>query len=142
MALISPDTTFWAKTDVRFRLRGEPENAAMARELTDATISAWTLSTLVPDAKLIVDELFTNALQAAPHADLVLCVSHDGTAVQLGVWDPSPLLPVAKHPDPSGTSGRGLTIVTALADTCGCFLVGTPPGKVVWARMKIDQESR
>lgn len=36
----------------------------MARELTDVTLSSWALPYLVPDTKLVVDELFTNALRA------------------------------------------------------------------------------
>lgn len=136
MSLTTPDTTFWAKSDTRFRLRGEPENVVMTRELTDVTLTSWALPHLIPDAKLIVAELFTNALRVARHLDLFLCLSREDETVCLGVWDPSPLMPVMGRCDPSKTSGRGLSIVAALTDTHGCHSVGTPPGKVVWARMK------
>jgi anti-sigma regulatory factor (Ser/Thr protein kinase) len=125
------------KTSVRFTLCAEPENVQAARELTDVTILHWGLRPLLENARLIVSELFTNAVRAARSADLYLLLTHEHTAIRLGVWDPSPDLPVMVACDPRDESGRGLHIVAALSDDHGCHRVDDPPGKVVWAALHI-----
>jgi anti-sigma regulatory factor (Ser/Thr protein kinase) len=125
------------KMSAKFTLCAEPENVKMARELTEVTILSWSLRYLLENARLISSELFTNALRAARSTDLYLLLAHEVTAIRLGVWDPSPNLPVMGLCDPREESGRGLHIVATLADDHGCYRVENPPGKVVWATLNI-----
>ncbi|MBC6459723.1 ATP-binding protein [Actinomadura sp. HBU206391] len=109
----------------------------MARELTEVTLLHWALPHLLADARLIVSELFTNALHAARGTDLRLLLTHEETAVRSGIWDPNPEPPIIGVCDPLEESGRGLHIVAALADDHGWHRVDSPPGKVVWASLNI-----
>jgi hypothetical protein len=125
------------KMDATFKLRAEPASVRAARELTDVVLMSWALHYLSDPARLIVSELFTNAARAAPGVELYLLLDNEVRTVRLGVWDPSPAMPVMGGPDLDDESGRGLHIVAALADGHGVTLVSNPPGKVVWARLTI-----
>ncbi|MFE0351313.1 ATP-binding protein [Streptomyces griseoluteus] len=48
---------------------------------------------------------------------------------------------VAAAPDPDAESGRGLLLVTALADEWGVTDRRHGPGKTVWAAVKVPQAS-
>ncbi|MFE6282126.1 ATP-binding protein [Streptomyces sp. NPDC057877] len=91
----------------------------------------------VDNAVLMADELFVNAVRHASHGPtdtvtvIIDCTEH---ALRVTVADSSPALPQSPAVvDETAESGRGLTIVTALADDWG---VAAPepgnPGKRVW----------
>ncbi|MFC8369901.1 ATP-binding protein [Streptomyces sp. NPDC057239] len=115
--------------------------ARLARLLTHEQLRTWQVSPGVTDrVEQIVAELAANA---ALHGrvqgrDFRLTLTHDPTAgvLRIAVTDargdrfPSPVADVAMPPDDE--SGRGLLVVTALADRWGTEPY-PPGGKTVWA---------
>ncbi|MFE1900458.1 ATP-binding protein [Streptomyces yangpuensis] len=98
------------------------EGVRAARKWTSGHLPAlpWkdSAADTVHSVLLCVSELVTNAhLHAAGTAHLVL--TWDGRCLHISVADADPRLPRARTPegDASATSGRGLGIVTALADS-------------------------
>jgi anti-sigma regulatory factor (Ser/Thr protein kinase) len=88
---------------------------------------------LVDDAALVVTELTTNALLHARSASTVkLSMSRD--AVWISVADSAPTLPQPRLPHPFESSGRGLSLIAAVAAEWGAELVSD--GKVVWAELR------
>ncbi|MCW2901018.1 MAG: serine/threonine protein phosphatase [Streptosporangiaceae bacterium] len=125
------------RSEVKFKFRAAPENVRTVRELTGAVLISWALRHLMEPAKLVVSELFTNALHATPGKDTFLLFKQEITSISIGVWDSSPEMPVMGACDLQGESGRGLYIVAALADDHGAYRVGDPNGKIVWARLDL-----
>jgi hypothetical protein len=125
------------KAEAKFSLRAVPENVRMARELTDVVLISWALRPLLEPARLIVSELFTNALHATPGGDLFLLLKHEISSVSIGVWDSSRDMPIMRSCDAEEESGRGLHIVAALADDHGTYRVREPTGKIAWARLNL-----
>ncbi|MFF7176982.1 ATP-binding protein [Streptomyces sp. NPDC008121] len=64
---------------------------------------------------LAVSELLTNAHIHA-HSDAQLVLTWDGDCLHISVHDEDPTLPRPRDPDSSAVSGRGVSIVQALAD--------------------------
>jgi anti-sigma regulatory factor (Ser/Thr protein kinase) len=93
----------------------------------------------VPDrasglAQLVVSELVTNALKYAPGPVLIDLRIADG-ALEVGVWDSDPALPVAGSADPGRVGRHGLEIVMAICET---FEVRREPvGKHITARIAL-----
>ncbi|CND66327.1 Histidine kinase-%2C DNA gyrase B-%2C and HSP90-like ATPase [Mycobacterium tuberculosis] len=110
------------------------ENApALARDFLSVQFQGWGS----PDdfmARLVVSELVTNAWR---HGDgqIILRVFRDARAdfAVLEVWDQGEGLPVISMEDFEATSGRGLLLVSQLADDWGTRPI-TEGGKIVWAR--------
>lgn len=98
----------------------------------------WGLRDLAADAALIVSELITNAIDASallpdrPPVSLRLLVSEKSLLIE--VWDHSPLDLEPREADADDESGRGLTVVAALADRWGWERTGHNR-KVVWAEL-------
>ena len=107
-----------------------------ARTFVATTLRAWRIDDLEPAASLLAGELATNA------------VVHAGTpyriTLELGppnlrvlVEDLSPALPTRRSLEPTATSGRGLSMVDALALDWGAR--PADEGKVVWFDLTADQ---
>lgn len=115
------------------RIPGQPETLALAR--------AWVLGLLptgcprADDVALVVSELATNAVihsaSGMPGGVVDVLVDIELDAVAVAVVDQGPALVPAMRPD--GESGRGLQIVTALADAYE--VTTTPAGRTVWCRL-------
>jgi hypothetical protein len=110
------------------------------RDFSIAIANRWGAAERCDDIAVVVSELLTNALRhalpdvgwAAPRSALRLALLQPGRGVICAVADPSPKAPVPKEPGILCEGGRGLQVISALADAWGC----TPPnhaGKVVWA---------
>ena len=122
--------------------------AGLVRTLTKTRLHNWGYMHISDDAFLIASELIANAVAATPGEEIRYQFSRDVCGVLIAVWDSSPELPQARpiveltldtldvskeHWDDNG--GRGLSLVAALAASCG----HTPDptgGKWVWARLK------
>ena len=101
-----------------------------ARRAVREVLLSWRLPGLVDAAVLVVSELVTNALRhGRPPVHLVL--HRHRRSVRLDVHDTQPALPREKGAVAADAeSGRGLHIVSSLADEVGCeSLAGD--GKVV-----------
>jgi serine/threonine-protein kinase RsbW len=91
----------------------------------------------VDDAQIIVNELATNAIEAAPGQWMEL--QPDG--VTISVWDSCPDLPLAPQlVDLDDEGGRGLFVVAMLAAKHGTTRTPARCGKAVWALLATDQD--
>jgi anti-sigma regulatory factor (Ser/Thr protein kinase) len=110
------------------------------RDFSIATVKRWGAAERGDDIAVVVSELLTNALRHAlpdvgwmpPRGSIRLALLQPGRGVICAVADPSPKVPAPGDPGILCEGGRGLHVISALADAWGC----TPPshaGKVVWA---------
>ena len=112
------------------RLPPAPSSPGLARRfvrqlLEEAQRDEWTDA-----ATLVVSELVTNSvLHAHSPIELVGRVSDDH--LRLEVHDTNPALPSARSYDDHATTGRGLALIAAVAQTHGVDSLGDA-GKVVW----------
>lgn len=109
----------------------ELESVRCARRfLDDALRQAGVTGDLAWDVALVAHELVTNAVQHA-RTDFQLRVAVWGDAVHLEVRDDNPRRPTPARPPRWASSGRGLELVTSLADDWG--VEADDVSKVVWA---------
>ncbi|MFG3050699.1 ATP-binding protein [Kitasatospora sp. NPDC048239] len=91
---------------------------------------------------ILLSELVTNACRHArtPRDCLigVRCLVLDSALLRVEVTDASEDLPQPRRSTPDDESGRGLELVTALADSWGAHLRGDGYiGKTVWFQLKL-----
>ncbi|SFB73843.1 PAS fold-containing protein [Nocardioides terrae] len=116
---------------MRVSLEEEPASVARARRAVAAQLQRWQLpQRIVADLELITSELVTNSVRHA-RGPYELRLRHVPHEVLIEVVDATPLRPRRRRVDRDSESGRGLTIVEAVADRWGSR--STSEGKVVWA---------
>jgi len=118
------------------RVDAVPAAVGLLRDLTEFHLSMWGLPGPAPDLVLIVSELATNAINAAPGRQIDLRFWVDGPEVLIEVGDPVPDPPRLREAEPDELGGRGLGIVDLLAEEWGAR--EEPGGKVVWVRYMIS----
>jgi anti-sigma regulatory factor (Ser/Thr protein kinase) len=110
-----------------------PDGASSARRQTRALLDGWGCDgALVDDTILVVSELVANAVLHAGNAvsvALVLCKDR----VRVEVADRSAVMPAPSSYDLDAHTGRGLTLVGALAERWGAE--SQDGGKLVWAEV-------
>ncbi|MYX15528.1 ATP-binding protein [Streptomyces sp. SID8374] len=89
------------------------------RRMNCALLKLWDLQPCIDAAALVLTELVTNAFQHGGGEDITVTWSADGTHLTIQVEDSSSVRPVLRTADESSESGRGLSIVEALADKWG-----------------------
>ncbi|MFC9620958.1 ATP-binding protein [Streptomyces sp. NPDC056930] len=109
-----------------------------SRDFVTGVLVEWELHPLVEDIKLCVSELATNApLHGAPPGREFCVGLHRGEElVRLEVRDSGPGQPAVQRPDDDACSGRGLHLVSELADDFG--VDDHVVGKTVWLVFKIS----
>ncbi len=113
-------------------LSSEPDAAARARRAVAAALPHADPEVL-DAARLVVTELVTNA-QLHGAAPISVRVGAEGERVRLEVEDRGRQRLVLPTSSPEAMTGRGLSLVRALADTWG-ITPAAAGGKVVWAAM-------
>lgn len=103
-----------------------------ARQLVREVLAKWGDDDLVNDVALVVSELATNAIRHTRDGFRVE-LSRTGKSVCAVVSDTSPDVPEPRVIPLAAESGRGLTIVAAVADRWGH--AQSPTGKLVWAEV-------
>ncbi len=119
-----------------------------ARDFTIATLQRWGVTDRREDIAIVVSELVTNALRHAlpgPGAPRRRCplrlgLVQPGPCVLCAVADPSQQPPVPKEPSCLAETGRGLHVISALADTWG-YTTPSDTGKVAWAMFSASPAS-
>ncbi|MEU8587820.1 ATP-binding protein [Streptomyces sp. NPDC048664] len=114
-----------------------PESVGQARSFTSEALADWGLPDRAEDVRLCVSELATNALVhgTTPGHGFLVRLDADEDVVRLEVHDSRRQHPEARQAAGTDTSGRGLTLVNALADGWGVE-DRTPVGKIVWSCFK------
>ncbi len=114
-------------------LPAAPSVVARARALTRETMRGWRLEVLLDVAELLVSELVTNALRygAGPIRLRLL----RGRALLCEVSDAVPALPRLREAGDDDEGGRGMQLVTTLAERWGSRRTGH--GKTVWFELPL-----
>jgi anti-sigma regulatory factor (Ser/Thr protein kinase) len=118
-----------------------PEAVGAARRMVASAIVDWSTARgerpddlLVADACLVASEMAANAVTHARSAFEVAVACAEG-AVRITVSDNGPGAAEAHSVEPLEVRGRGLAIVSDVADRWGCDAVSG--GKVVWAELAV-----
>ncbi|MFJ7077827.1 ATP-binding protein [Streptomyces sp. NPDC098781] len=122
------------------QLSPTPRGARLARLLATEQLRSWGLP--LDPAAHIVAELASNAVThgRVPGRDFLLHVHAVGDTLRIEVTDTrADRLPYPERPADDAESGRGLTIVDALADRWG-VMPGLSPRKTVWAEVDLSPE--
>jgi anti-sigma regulatory factor (Ser/Thr protein kinase) len=137
-ALISPVPSAARGSDVvtersrTFPARADSPRAA--RHFVTTALKAWdVVGDRVDDAALVTSELASNALLHAK-SDCVVTVSLTRNVIYIAVEDHAANLPRLRPPVGLESSGRGLSMVSAVSRRWGADLLGE--GKVVWAELR------
>jgi anti-sigma regulatory factor (Ser/Thr protein kinase) len=126
----------------RFSQALHTENpSAHARQLIREACGSWP-SHRADDAELVVGELVANAVQHG-NGPVAIRIVVDVNVLRVEVTDANPQHPRTFDPPPppvEAERGRGLYIVSALADTWGSIPTeaGSHPGKAVWFELHRD----
>lgn len=120
---------------VTLELAPFPASVGEARRFTVQTLRGWGRDDLTSTGALLVTELVTNAIL---HARTVVQVylERRGNSVRLEVRDGSPVKPALRSHGLDATTGRGLALVSHLAESWGVEMGSA--GKVVWAHLAED----
>ena len=131
------------------QLCATPGSAKAARDFTAAVLCTWGLAGVLPDARLVVSELVTNALRHGmaaarlpapctprPGPPIGLRLLRHPTGLRCEVTDPSDILPTCLAPGGDAEIGRGLCLVAALSQQWGATPLPTG-GKCVWADLRV-----
>jgi anti-sigma regulatory factor (Ser/Thr protein kinase) len=118
---------------LREELPALPSSVGRARRLLRGTAGDDLPEELVDAAELLVSEVVSNAVvHAGTPVEIRVSVT-DATSVHVAVSDGSPHHPVIRHHADTAGTGRGLRLLTELADDWGVS-VGDG-GKTVWFRI-------
>ena len=106
-----------------------------SRRFVGRTLAGWEVSdALAFDVSLAASELVTNAIHhGARPIQLRLRKQRDHLVLE--VRDSGPGVPNVRHSQPDAVSGRGLLIVSQLAERWG--IRPGPAGKTVWAQFRL-----
>ncbi|MEU4897649.1 ATP-binding protein [Streptomyces sp. NPDC044780] len=115
-----------------------PTSPRLCRDFVRGVFSASGLGQLADSAALCTSELVTNVHRHGKgDVRLAAAIRHD--RVRVTVHDDSPELPSPRRPAGDETNGRGLFLVTALADLCGMSIdePADGTGKTVWFEFNV-----
>ena len=120
-------STFTATVD----LRPVPASVPVARHLLLDLLAAWGAPHDAGDAALLVTELVANVVDhVAGEASFTLEVTLAERWLRISVVDGSALRPVVREFSPGAERGRGMRLVTGIADRWG--VEDHEDGKRVW----------
>ncbi len=119
-------------------LPAKPASVRRARALVGVQMEKWDLNESAYTTELLVSELVTNAL-AYTSGDVSLRLILDQVLV-CEVFDDAAAMPKLRNADDSDENGRGLHVVSQLAQRWGTRR--TPDGKAVWFELALPQDGR
>jgi serine phosphatase RsbU (regulator of sigma subunit) len=125
-----------ADRHVTWKLPAELTSARRARVLIRRPLRQWGLEDLIPTTELLVSELVTNAVRYAQGKIGLRLILEGGLVCE--VLDNSAALPRVRHPGEEDERGRGLQVVSQMAQRWGARR--TLSGKVVWCEQPLPHE--
>ena len=120
---------------VTWKLPAELTSARRARVLIRRPLRQWGLAELIPTTELLVSELVTNAVRYAQGKIGLRLILEGGLVCE--VLDDSAALPRIRHPGDEDERGRGLQVVSQVAQRWGARR--TLSGKVVWCEQPLPR---
>lgn len=124
------DATF--ETSLRFTLQPTPTAAAEVRAQLRVLSRGTPFAARIDDAELAATELVTNAVLHG-REPIVVRLTLDAERLRVEVQDASPVSPTFSLLDPTAVTGRGLLLVSSLADRWG--VEPQADGKSVWIEL-------
>jgi anti-sigma regulatory factor (Ser/Thr protein kinase) len=118
---------------VSWNLAAKLTAARRARSLIRRPLRRWGLADLIPVTELVVSELVTNAVRYSQSKISLRLVLEGGLFCE--VIDDSAALPRLRHPADDDERGRGLQVVSQIAQRWGARRTAT--GKVVWCEVAV-----
>ncbi len=118
---------------VAWNLAAKLTAARRARSLIRRPLRRWGLADVIPTAELAVSELVTNAVRYAQGRIGLRLVLEGGLFCE--VLDDSAALPRLRHAGEDDERGRGLQVVSQIAQRWGTRRTAT--GKVVWCELAV-----
>jgi anti-sigma regulatory factor (Ser/Thr protein kinase) len=116
-------------------LPAKPTSVGRARSLVNSQLEKWELTEWAYTTELLVSELVTNALTyATGEVSLRLILDR---ALVCEVFDDAAAMPKLRNADDDDESGRGLHVVSQLAQRWGTRR--TPAGKAVWFELPLPE---
>lgn len=94
-------------------LPSEPESVSVGREFLDKTLGTWDCAESADDARLLLSEILTNAVQHA-QGPIGVHVCRTDTDLTVEISDRSPHLPQPRLAAEDAESGRGLLLVSSV----------------------------
>ncbi len=114
----------------------EASSVRQARHLVSGQMEKWDLAEASYTAELLVSELVTNAVACAT-SEISLRLILD-SALVCEVYDDAAAMPRLRNADDDAESGRGLHVVSQLAQRWGTRR--TPAGKAVWFELPLPED--
>ncbi|WP_344275736.1 ATP-binding protein [Actinomadura napierensis] len=122
--------------EIRMTLLAVGSSVALARELVRYALTNWGYERpLVDDSILVMSEITTNAVNAAPGRHIRIRITTFNGGPLLECWDPAPGIPLPREAGMDALNGRGLAIVAAYAKGTGVRPSANNIGKIIWALM-------
>ena len=130
---------------MRTELPAEPASARQARSAVRQALAGWGMGHLSGDAELLASELVANAAEHGDGKPIGLALRrHAEPGGQPGITceitDGSPAMPRRTDPGADAERGRGLAIVTALAQSSG--VRPSQAGKTSWFTLALTDRAR
>ena len=130
---------------MRTELPADLTSARQARSAIRQALTAWRMERLSGDAELLASELVANAAEHGDGTPISLALRrHAEPGGQPGITceitDGSLAMPRRTEPGPDGERGRGLAIVTALAQSSG--VRPSQAGKTSWFTLALTDRAR
>ena len=126
-----PDAPLAAVTTT---LPARPESVPEGRAFLSKALTSWDCVGVADDARLLLSEILTNAVQHA-QGPLGLHMCRTDSELTVEISDRSPHLPQPRLAADDEESGRGLILVRALAGDWG--VRSTDEGKTTWFTLKL-----
>jgi anti-sigma regulatory factor (Ser/Thr protein kinase) len=118
-----------------FRFSPEVTAPAAARRFVTGVLNRWGYATLVELAELLVSEVVTNSVRHAQSSG-TLVIRRKAGHVRFETTDSGEGTPNVHQPTPDEPSGRGLAIVSRVADRWGVERAGVT-GHTVWFELDV-----
>ncbi len=115
-------------------LPAEASSVPAGRSFVVDNLTTWDCASAADDARLLVSEILTNAVQHA-EGPLVLHLRRTTTELAIEISDLSPHLPQPRLAAQDDESGRGLILVDAVADSWG--VRPDERGKTTWFTLRL-----
>jgi anti-sigma regulatory factor (Ser/Thr protein kinase) len=120
---------------VQLTLERTVDSVKQCRDVVRDSLSGWPHG-LADDAVLAASELVSNAVVHGQEP-IVLTLERGVRRLRVAVSDGGPSGPETRRPDANEESGRGLTIVAAVAHRWG--VEAAPTGKLAWFELDSDR---